>query len=434
MGLELGDSDCCLDADTLMEKETLDSVGVSDDATRVSIAYLITEYPSVSHAFIRREIQALESLGVPVNRFAVRGWKAVTIEEGDVQESTRTTYLLQAGALRLINSVLFMIVKRPMRLAQTFIRATQLGIRAERSLIYHWFYFVEACHFAKLINERAIKHVHAHFGNNATEVGMLAAKLAGVTFSFTAHGTVETDNPNFNGIAAKASAASFVVAVSQYGRAQILRWTELDVWPRIHVVHCGVDAGFLDGPRSTLEDSERFLIVGRLSPEKGQLVAIDALAELLTSGRNAFLDLIGDGPMRQTLDERVAAKGLRERVRFLGWKSSKEIRHHLQESRALVLPSFAEGLPVVLMEAMAARRPVIASHVGGVPELVETNHTGWLVAPGDKSSLARAMSDCLDTSLPKLAAMGEAGRLRVESEFDVERSARELRSLFRELK
>lgn len=397
------------------------------------IAYLISEYPKVSHSFIRREIAALERQGVEVLRFAIRGPSDGSPDSADVEEMNRTRYVLGAGVAPTITHVLRALVRRPMAFCRAALNALRLSRRAERGLVHHIAYFVEACIVGNWMDEIKVQHLHAHFGSNPATVAMLAAQLNGSTFSFTAHGTVETDAAQFIGIPEKVHRAAHVVAVSEYGRSQLCRWVEPVHWNKISVVHCGLDEGYREAPAQGFNAVHRFVCVGRLSPEKGQFVLIDALAELQRQGVDAELVLAGDGELRSAIERHCSERGVADRVRITGWISGATVRNEIEASRALVLSSFAEGLPVVLMEAMACARPVIATRVAGVPELVRDGQDGWLVTPGNAMELAVAMRRCVETDVPQLQVMGQAARWRALDRHDVDRSAQQLKQIFEPL-
>jgi glycosyltransferase involved in cell wall biosynthesis len=397
------------------------------------IAYLISEYPKVSHSFIRREIVALERLGVEVQRFAIRGPSDGSPDAADIQERRRTRYVLGTGALAMMGHALRRLMKNPARFAGATRCALRLSRRAERGLVHHLAYLVEACIVANWMEEAGVAHLHAHFGSNPAAVAMLAAQLGGGTFSFTAHGTVETDAPLFIGLPEKVRRAAHVVAVSAYGRSQLCRWVEPGHWDKISVVHCGLDESYRAPPAHPFNEARRFVCVGRLSPEKGQFVLIDALARLRDEGVQAELVLAGDGDLRPAIERHAARRGVADRVRITGWISGAAVRQEIEASRALVLSSFAEGLPVVLMEAMACARPVIATRIAGVPELLRDGQDGWLVVPGDAVELAAAMRQCLEADADRLQAMGATARQRALERHDVERSAQQLFAIFRSL-
>lgn len=394
------------------------------------VAYLISEYPKVSHSFIRREIAALERQGVEVLRFAIRGPSDGSPDSADVEELRRTRYVLGAGTVSTLAHVVRAMVRRPRAFFGAARSAWRLSRRAERSLVHHAAYLVEACIVGNWMREEKVQHLHAHFGSNPAAVAMLAAEINGGSFSFTAHGTVETDAAQFIGIPEKVRRAAHVVAVSEYGRSQLCRWVEPAHWKKISVVHCGLDEGYRVPPAQAFNATRRFVCVGRLSSEKGQFVLIDALGELHRQGIDAELVLAGDGELRSAIEQHCQLRGVADRVRITGWISGADVRREIEASRALVLSSFAEGLPVVLMEAMACARPVIATRVSGIPELVRDRQDGWIVAPGNALELAQAMRRCLETDVPQLQAIGERARARALERHDVDQSARQLREVF----
>lgn len=396
----------------------------------MKVAYLISEYPKVSHSFIRREIAALERQGVQVLRFAIRGPTDGSPDSADAQELQRTRYVLEAGVLGLAAQGLRAMMRWPRAFFRTARMAVRLSRRAERGVMHHIAYFLEACTVANWLSADQVSHLHAHFGSNPATVAMLAAELNGCTFSFTAHGTVETDSAQFIGIPEKVRRAAHVVAVSQYGRSQLCRWVEPVYWDKISVVHCGLDESYREPPAAGFNPARRLVCVGRLSAEKGQFLLVDAIAELRRQGVAAQLVLAGDGELRGAIERRCAERGVSDLVRITGWISGSMVRQEIEAARALVLSSFAEGLPVVLMEAMACARPVIATRVAGVPELVREGEDGWLVAPGNSAELAAAMRRCLEADTEQLQAMGASARARALDRHDVDRSAMRLKQIF----
>jgi glycosyltransferase involved in cell wall biosynthesis len=277
-----------------------------------------------------------------------------------------------------------------------------------------------------------VQHVHAHFGTNPAELAMLMRAMGGPSYSFTVHGPEEFDKPLALHLAEKMRRAAFVVAVSSFGASQLRRWVESTHWSKIRVVHCGLDDAFHAGAPASPPTGNRLVCVGRLCEQKGQLLLVMAAAALARRGRDFQLVLAGDGEMRGEIEALVAQLGLRDRVRITGWLSSQAVRQEILESRAMVLPSFAEGLPVVIMEAMALRRPVLSTYVAGIPELVRPGENGWLVPAGDVDQLADAMDAILALPSPELAVMGARGRERVVQRHSVTTEARKLAAHFYE--
>ena len=333
------------------------------------IAYFINQYPKVSHTFIRREILALERLGFDVQRIALRGWDGELVDTEDHLERVRTRYVLQGGIPGLLWSALRVLVTAPLRFFQALALAIRMGWRAERPLPYHLAYLAEACRMLPWLKAFGATHVHAHFGTNSTEVAMLAHALGGPSYSFTVHGPEEFDKPQFIGLGEKICRSTFVVAISAFARSQLQRWVEHEHWAKVHVIHCGLERAFHDVAPVPPSALPRLVCVGRLSEQKGQLLLMEAAHRLAGKGIDFELVLAGNGEMRAEIEALIEKFDLAGRVRITGWISGDMVRSEILAARGLVLPSFAEGLPVVLMEAMALRRPVLTTYVAGIPEL-----------------------------------------------------------------
>ena len=395
------------------------------------VAYFVNQYPKVSHTFIRREIAALERQGVRIDRMALRGWDAEVKDPQDVVERERTQYVLHGSLPRLAAEGAWRLLGNPSRAWSALRLAWRMSKRAERSLPWHLVYLLEACRLATWLERSGAQHVHAHFGTNSTEVVMLAHALGGPGYSFTAHGPEEFDKPEFLGLARKIQDASFVVAISSFGRSQLCRWVPAAQWPKIRVVHCGLEPDFFAASDEIRAAAvPRLVCVGRLCEQKGQLLLVAATAILARRGVAVELVLAGDGEMRADIEAAIAAAGLQAQVRVTGWIGSEQVRDELLAARALVLPSFAEGLPVVIMEAMAIGRPVISTYVAGIPELVRDGVDGWLVPAGDVDALADAMQACLATPPERLEAMGRSAHERVQARHAIDVEAGRLRSMF----
>jgi colanic acid/amylovoran biosynthesis glycosyltransferase len=393
------------------------------------IAYLINQYPAISHTFIRREILALEKQGHDVLRISIRGWQNAQAGQ-DLIEQQKTHYVLQGGILLLISALLRALFSRPRSLAKAAMLMWRTSRNADRSLAIHLVYLFEACVIFFWLRAAKIEHLHAHFGTNPAEVAMLVHELGGPSWSFTAHGPEEFDKPKFIALPEKIRRSKFVVAVNSFGRSQLFRNVSHEHWQNIKVVHCGIEAVFYGNAVDKPGGDRRLICVGRLSEQKGQLLLVDAARQLRDRGTRFELVLAGDGDMRAEIEALITQYGLRNEVRITGWIGSDQVREEILAARALVLPSFAEGLPVVIMEAMALRRPVISTFVAGIPELVIPGEHGWLIPAGDAETLATAMQACLDADSEAIARMGDAARTRVLERHDADKEAAKLTALF----
>jgi glycosyltransferase involved in cell wall biosynthesis len=393
------------------------------------VAYLVNQYPKISHSFIRREIQALEREGVVVARYSLRRSADQLVTPGDRDEDQRTTVILEGGARGLLAAAFRALLGDPGGFARALVLALRIGRRSERGFLLNLIYLAEACVLLAGCRAKAVDHVHAHFGTNSAAVAMLCRALGGPPYSFTVHGPEEFDKADLLHLRDKIERASFVVAVSSFGRSQIYRHCGHASWPKIQVVHCGVDSSFLDAAPVPIGPEPRLVSVGRLSEQKGQLLLMEALGELHRRGHDFHLTLVGDGELRAEVEWAIARHQLAGKVHLAGWAGEEAVRAAIVNSRALILPSFAEGLPVVIMEALALGRPVVTTYVAGIPELVQPGKNGWLVPAGSVPELVTALEDVLSASPQHLNALGAAGRVIVRQRHDSTSIAKQLHTI-----
>lgn len=398
--------------------------------TGLRVAYLVNQYPKVSHSFIRREILALERRGVEVARIALRGWDADVVDPEDIVERAKTRYVLRDGLLPLLGAALRAGATDPRRFLRALGTAVAMSRRSVRPLPYHLVYLAHACRIRDWLARAPVTHLHAHFGTNAAEVALLLRLLGGPAYSFTVHGADEADNARHLALDRKVRDAKFVAAISAYTRSQLLRHIDPDEWGKVEVVHCGLDPDFFVADDPPTPESPRFLCIGRFSGEKGHLILLEAFADIAAARPDCRLVLAGDGELRPRIEAKIAALGLADRVRITGWISGDEVREEILGTTVLVQPSFQEGLPVVIMEAMALRRPVISTFVAGIPELVLPGETGWLVPAGSAGDLAGAMAASLAAPPGELRRMGMAAGARARRRHDIDREAAKLAALF----
>lgn len=397
------------------------------------VAYLVNQYPKISHTFIRREIDALEQQGIEVLRFSLRRASDRLVDPADEREAARTTVILQGGAMGLLIGMLSNFLRQPLRTLAALAQAVRLGRRSERGVLLNLVYFAEACVLRAMLRKTPAVRMHAHFGTNAAAVALLCRALGGPPYSFTIHGPEEFDKPDLLHLRTKIENAAGVFAVSQFGRSQVYRQCGHAHWRKVHVVHCGIDASFLEAAPAPVPAAPKLVSVGRLSEQKGQMLLIEALTELHRRGRDFHLTLVGDGELRPEIERAIAAGGLGAKVTLVGWADEAAVRRHVLAARALVLPSFAEGLPVVIMEALALGRPVVSTYIAGIPELVQPGQNGWLVPAGSVEHLVAAIEEVLAADATRLAAMGESGRARVRERHDMRTIGPRLAALLQEL-
>src|SRR5690349_5082087 len=400
--------------------------GTAISGASVRLAYLCNVYPAVSHSFIRREIEAVEAAGHEVHRFSLRLASGDLRDDADRREAAITMAALGGGVLPLLAVALGLLFSRPAATMQALAAALRLSGPGLKRKTRHLAYWFEAGWLVRRMEQLRIQHLHAHFGTNPAAVAAIARAWGGPPFSFTVHGPDEFDAPLELGLPLKIEAAAFVVAISSYCRSQLMRWSQPAHWNKIQIIHCGVDASFLDAAaRPVAPESRELVCVARWSAQEGLPLLVRAARLLRTGGQRFHLTIIGDGELRSQLGAEIRSQKLSDLITLTGIRSSAEIREHLQAARAFVLPSFAEGLPVVLMEALALSRPVIATAIAGIPELVD-EQCGWLIPAGSEEALAGAMISALELSPKDLTAKGRTGRERVQRLHDATKNAERL--------
>ncbi|WAJ31106.1 glycosyltransferase family 4 protein [Antarcticirhabdus aurantiaca] len=398
-------------------------------ADRRRIGYFLNTYPAPSGTFIRNEIEALEERGHVVERFAARRFAGSLVDGADQREAGRTTYLFQGDVAGLLKAGLREIVTNPLGIARATVAAGRLLLQARGGVARHGAYLLQGARLRQEATRRSVAHIHAHYSNNPAAVVMLCRALGGPTYSFTAHGPDEFAEPAAQGFGDKIGRAAFVVAITDYARGLLVRLASPDDGARVTVVRCGLDLPRFAPAPPVDADNRTLVCVGRLCPAKGQVHIPAAVAAL--KGRFPCLKvvLVGDGESRPAIEAEIARHGVTNEVVLHGWATNEDVRGFLREARALLLPSYAEGLPIVIMEAFALGRPVLSTTIAGIPELVD-EECGWLVRPGDVSALTAAMAAVLEADPSDLQRMGREGRRRVELCHDRRRQAEALSRLF----
>lgn len=379
----------------------------------MKVAYLTTQYPAVSHSFIRREILAVEQAGAQVLRYSIRRSADMLPDPADQAEAARTVAVLGQGALNLLAAFFLLMITRPLAVLRGAGTAWKMYWHSGHGSVRHLAYLVEAAWLVRSWRAARVDHVHVHFGTNPTAVARIARRMGGPTYSFTVHGPDEFDNPLGLDLRGKIADARLCVGISSFGRSQLMRWADYRDWHKIAVVRCGIDDDFASPAEcDPIPEAPELCCVARLSGQKGIPFLIDAAERLHRAGRDFHLTLVGDGELRSEVETHIAAAGLQQRISITGWASGAEVRARLIAARAMVLPSFAEGLPMVIMEALALGRPVVTTAIAGIPELVDAQ-CGWVVPAGDVDALVEAINQVLDASPEELAVKGDTGRLRV---------------------
>ena len=398
------------------------------------IGYVLNQYPAISHSFILREVRALRELGIDIDTYSIhRSDPAHLLAERDREEYGRTYAVRPVNPRAFATAHLLAFRDRPDTYVRALLKSLWRGRRGARELAWQLFYFLEAVPIWLELKRAGLRHVHAHFTNPAADVAMIVDELwngdEGSSWSFSAHGAdiQETDQTL---LADKIRSAGRVVCVSDYGRSQLMAIVEPEQWAKISVVHCGVDTASFPARRVQSRDGRplRILNVGRLVSVKGQAVLLEAIALVRQRGLDVAVTIVGDGPLHDSLRDAARDLGVEDSVEFTGSVGQDDIAAHYRNADLFCLPSLREGVPVVLMEAMASGVPVIASRIMGIPELVEHDVTGLLVPPGRADALAEAIARLAGD--PEFCdRLVSAARGRIAAEYEVHGCARQLASV-----
>ncbi len=402
------------------------------------VGYLNTEYPSVSHTFIEREIRAVRASGVDVVPYSIR-IPADGLVRGDAAVAARseTKYVL-AGWPAVAGSIVRAAVRHPAGVVRAVRESQRMALGGFGDRLRHLAYAVEAMRLAELLRADGVRHVHVHMANNGAAVAMLACLVdRSLEYSLTIHGSAEFFDVHRVQLARKAERAVFVRCISDFCRAQVMIWTDPAAWSRFRVIPTGLDPEAFSSPasRDSAEGGElRVLAIGRLHAIKGYLLLIEAVAEVVQSGLDISLDLVGDGPQRAAIERRIRELGIVDRVRLHGARPVEDIPGLVSEADLLVVSSFMEGVPTVLMEAMAAGCLVLSTRVGGVAELVddrESSRSGFLVDAGSVQALADGLRAVAATHPEQRREIRRRARQTVLERYDIRRNGAAVAELLR---
>jgi glycosyltransferase involved in cell wall biosynthesis len=392
----------------------------------------VSEYPAVSHTFILREVRRLRAMNFDVRVASINSPRQPISEmtADDRDEAASTFYVKRAGIAGAVRAHLRALTHKPAAYIRGLALALSLGGTDLRQLLYSTFYFTEALIVGDWMETHGLHHVHVHFVNAASTVGLITSKIFASGFSLTVHGPDEFYDVRGQRLSEKLERASFVFCIGHFARSQLMRSSAVRNWGKFEIARLGVDLKvFAKRPFRSTARPFRLLCVGRLVPTKGQHILIAALDRLVKGGRSVSLCFVGDGPDRVSLEREMKCRGLGGKVSFEGNVNQDRIGQFYREADAFVLASFAEGIPVVLMEAMAMEIPCVSTRVAGIPELIRDGIDGFLVMPSDDRALAEALGRLIDDEALR-RRLGEAGRLRVIEKYDLDKNIERLKRLF----
>lgn len=400
-------------------------------SAKIHLAYLVSRYPAISHTFILREVFALRRLGFEIQVASIndpdRSAAALTaIEQTGV---TSTFYVKKAGIIGAFKAHSHIFLTQPRNYLRGLVYALRLGQFDLKKLVYNFFYFTEAVMIGQWLRQTQCTHLHVHFATPAATVGLIARRTFPITFSITVHGPDEFYDVSKFYLSQKVQVADFICCISYFARSQLSLLSPPDLWDKLEVARLGVDSSVFT-PRPFREHPHPFeiLCVGRLVPAKGQFLLVKATANLIATGREVHLRLVGDGPDRSRLEDEVKRRHLTSHVMFEGAVNQDRIRDFYAEADVFALASFAEGLPVVLMEAMSMEIPCVTTHITGVPELIKDGE-GLLVAPADVDGLTQALAYLFDNPSERYR-IGQAGRQRILKDYELQRNIEKLADIF----
>jgi colanic acid/amylovoran biosynthesis glycosyltransferase len=400
---------------------------------QIRLGYLVSQYPATNHTFILREIRTLRRLGFNIDVVSVRvaDRPAGALSEDEADEHRQTFSVLGSGAGGILAAQLRTFLLSPVRYLSGFLHAMALASWNIPKALWYAVYFAEAVTAGDYFYRRGVRHVHTHFASTVT---LMMARVFPIRFSVMIHGPDEFNDVVGFHMAEKVAGSVFTCTISKFAASQTMRASDPAHWERVLVLPLGVDPQtFVPvAPRSDPSSVWNLLSVARLAPAKAQHVLLAGIVELLSKGRtNVRLTLVGDGPSRRSLEAAIARHGLGEYVRLAGSCNHDKVREFYQNTDAFVLPSFAEGVPVVLMEAMAMEVPCVSTWIAGTPELIRNETDGLLIPPADPRALANAVERLMDD--PQLChRLAVSGRQRVIEHYNLSVNTERLAVVFRD--
>ncbi|MGL4995200.1 MAG: glycosyltransferase family 4 protein [Deefgea sp.] len=396
------------------------------------IAYLVSRYPAASHVFILREVIGLRARGFEIHTLSINAdsRSASSLSEQEQTEQANTINVKNWPRLQLLSDVWAACCLFKYACLTALMQSWRLAKPGWRGHALSLAYYLEALLVSRWLAAKQIKHLHVHFGNEAALVGVLCKTICRCQLSYTIHGPDEFYDVRGQQLAAKVTAADLIICISQFARSQLMLISSANAWAKIHVVRLGIHFDYATPKISNTVTQATLLCVGRLTPAKGQRILLQALQHLADAGHHPQLIFAGGGDDEQALRSMAQEMSLASQVKFLGVLNAESVRSLYQQADVFVLPSFAEGIPVVLMEAMASGLPCISSQITGIPELIEHEKTGLLISAGDALALSQAIQTLL--SQPEYAQqLAKAAKEKIAQAYRLENNLDQLAQRFR---
>jgi len=400
--------------------------------TKIRLAYLVSCYPKISETFVLREIRTLRTLGFDIRTASINSPdhlpnQLTTIER---EEVAKTYYVKPDGIIGALKAHFYTLFTQPIAYIRGFWFALRLDKWDLKKNLYGFFYFIEAIMIGQWMRRQQCSHLHVHLGTAGATVGLIIKHTFPITFSLTIHGPADFyDIPGYY-LPQKILKADFICCISYFTRSQLMAWSPPHCWDKLEVSPLGVDPSqFIPRPFRQQPEPFEILCVGRLVPEKGQFILVQAVVHLLTQNRQLRLRIVGDGPDRPGLEKFVKKQEITESIYFEGAVNQDQILAFYKSADIFVLASFAEGLPIVLMEAMSMEIPCITTNITGIPELMINGKEGLLVPASDVETLIKAITLLMDN--PDLRRqIGEAGRKQVLAHYELQHNVEKLAHIF----
>lgn len=400
---------------------------------KIRMAYLVSRYPQISMTFILREVRTLRTLGFDIRTASINrpDHRPEQLTAAEREEVAQTYYIKPDGITGALKAHLYTLFTRPISYLRGFWFALRLGQLDLKKILYGCFYFIEAIMVGQWMRRQQCSHLHIHLGTSGATVGLIIKQTFPITYSLTIHGPADFyDIPGYY-LTQKILQAHFICCISYFTRSQLMTWSPPHCWQKLEVSRLGVAPNqFTPRPFRQQPNPFEILCVGRLVPEKGQFILIQSVIRILAQKHQLRLRIVGDGSERQTLEEEVKKQGVTEQIIFEGAVNQDQILEFYNSADIFVLASFAEGLPIVLMEAMSMEIPCITTNITGIPELITHGKEGLLVPASDIDALTEAILLLINDS--KLRhQIGQAGRQRILEFYDLQNNVNKLAEIFR---
>jgi colanic acid/amylovoran biosynthesis glycosyltransferase len=398
----------------------------------IPIAYLTSQYPMLSMSFMLREVVELRSMGIEIHTASIntRDRPAERMTSEEAIEASNTYYLKGHGPKGAIGAHRRTLLTNFSGYLRGIRMAFRLGGLDLKGVFYHLMYMTQALMLGVWMQECRVRHLHVHLGSQAATVGMYVQRIFGFGYSITVHGPDEFYDVSGHNLTEKVAVVDFICCISFYARSQLMKFSPYAHWHKLLVSRLGVDTDrFSRRTVAGAPDTFIILSVGRMVPAKGQHQLIDAVERLAEQGRRVRLHLVGTGPDEASLRDLVSRFKDPSVVVFEGPVNQDQIRALYEKADAFCIPSFAEGIPVVLMEALAMEVPCVTTQITGIPELIRPGVDGLLVAPSDLDGLTEALARMMDE--PELRErLRKSGRARVVEHYNLRRNMEKLAAIF----